>query len=384
MKLPSLSLSLLLALVAGRLAAQSSFLVAPKLALQTSVPGREGYEYQIESSPTPGGNWSPLTDRRVSTGGVETFSFAISNQPAAFFRGMEFPPDLSRRVQGLRSVYFDNASLRAFEGTVFAHGVRLVSQAYNTNDFVSLGFGFDLAKQTLGITSLTVRTNIGPSCGQDPVFFLKDVPAELTIQVNGQALNDYTAYTLSASGQDMAMNVVAGQVLSLIVNPVAENVRFEIRDSSGTVVASSALTSNGITTFLGPYNVYESGAVTLRFSPDRGVTPVRFSFANCNYYPLKTLTKGQTISSSISGYLYDYDKFQVRLLTGQTLQMNNTGDDGAYLQIHNSRGVSLFRSKSTGSGFFRFTASTEDTYYVIFSHDDFQGHRYTSTVSITP
>lgn len=257
----------------GQMAAQTSFKVTPALALQTSFPGKEGYQYQIESSPNLT-NWIPATGRRLSIGATETFAFGITNSPGTFYRATEFPPDLTRWMPGLREVYFDNASLNSRGGTIIANGIRVVSTDYNLNDYIQAAYAFDLARQILTVSQIRVFSNVGLTCGKAPVFFLKDVPSHLSIQVGGQSLNDYTLYTLPASGQAMTMNVVAGQVLSLIVNPVAENVLFEVQDSSGVELGSYSLIPGTIRNFIGPFNFYKPEVIKLRFSPDRGTTQV--------------------------------------------------------------------------------------------------------------
>ncbi|HTH46505.1 MAG TPA: hypothetical protein VMB21_03240 [Candidatus Limnocylindria bacterium] len=346
------------------------------------MPTKEGYQYQLETS-TNLKDWTVSGQRRIATGPSESFTYALTNPPAAYFRASEFAPDLTRLIPGLKEIYFDNATLDAAGGTLVAKGIRLVSRDFTTDDLVRAVYTFDPLTQNLKPSQIVVLTNVGPTCGKIPEFFLKDVPSRISMKSGGQTYPDRTLYTLSASKQDLAVSLVTGQVLALVVQPVPENITFELFDSSGTLLVSNTLLPDGVTRFLGPYNVYRSDELKFRFSPQSGSAQIQFAFANCNAYALKSFANGQRFTSSIGYFWYDYDKFKVQLAAGQTLQMDSPGDAGSYLEIHNSRGVSLFRSKSSG-GVIRFTASAADTYYVIYSHDDFTGHAYSSIISITP
>jgi hypothetical protein len=49
---------------------------------------------------------------KVSCGGMETFSFGMTNGPHAFYRVEELPPDLASRIVGLTNIFFDNAPVK--------------------------------------------------------------------------------------------------------------------------------------------------------------------------------------------------------------------------------------------------------------------------------
>src|SRR5207249_1553350 len=87
----------------------------------------------------------------------------------------------------------------------------------------------------------------------------------------------------------------------------------------------------------GGYGGFVPGVYTLQFIP-QGVPSESFKlrFHNDNGHFLRVLANGTSFTSSIGDYQGDYDKFQVDLTSGQTLQIAGPSIS-ADLSIFNSK-----------------------------------------------
>lgn len=382
MKFKGITIPLLALWAVTQTHAQTGLVVTPNLAFQAGVPGQESFEYQIFGS-TNLADWSPVSERRVSCGGVETFTLGMTNGPFSFFQAQEFPPDLARRIVGLNEIHFDNAIVLAQGGRLTASGFRVVSRDYDLDDYLAADFQFDLCKQTLALGNLRVSPDLGITCGRSPIYFIKNVTNAITMIEGTNVLSAGIPHTITATGQTMLVNLAAAQVLSMVISPVSVNVRLLVADPEGNVLLSDTVVGGGgFNYFTGPANAIFPGTYTVQLTPV-GVAsaPVTFRFVNCNNRETRDLVNGQNFSSSIGDYWFDYDKFRVALAAGQTLQLNQPGS-GAGLEIFNSLGVSVYRRSGLGAAIF--TVPVSGTYYVIYSHGDFSSHNYSSTVTITP
>jgi len=371
------------------LQAQSNFVITPTPALQTTFPTIESYQYQIDSS-TNLSNWAPASPLMVATGSVMSVSFPTANGSKGFYRGQQFPPDLTRRIVGLTNIYFNNAAFTGSGESVALLGFRTASRDYSVADYLAAQLQFDLAAQTFSLSNLQVSTNLGVVCAQPPQYFISDATNAVFITNNGVALAADTSHTITSTGQVMVANLKPGQSLAFFITALP---------ATTLVVATGPTGFGGTNTFLPlPANSADylgalglgatfPGTYTLRFIPQgTNSETVTFSFHNCNSHTTVVLTNGMHLSSTITSYPGDYSKFQVNLAAGQTLQLAAPSST-LTLGLYDSWGVSQI---SNNGDALSFTAQSSGTYYIaMYSTSLVQegpGHTatYTSNVSITP
>jgi hypothetical protein len=388
----SLRLFALFALIQTTAFGQTNFLVTPSLGFQVSFPGQEGYQYQVSSS-TDLTNWSPVTDLEVSCGGIETFSFGMTNGSHTFYRAEGFPPNLADRIVGLTNIFFDNAVFSGQGATMTVSGFRAQSRDYNLNDYLTATFQFDLCKQAFSMSGLQVITNLGVVCGQTPSYFIKDATNQLVLtnELTGTTLTRDTVYTITSTGQVMTVNMGIAQVFAFDLHPLSYTNRVIVTDPNGNTLFDQILTPTpGVYYLAGGYGGFVAGVYKLQVIP-QGISSesITFSFHNDNGKQLRVLTNGMVFSTSSGDYGGDYDNFQVSLTAGQTLQLGGV-PNGADMTIFNSLGVPLASISWPGSGTgppLIFPAHVTDTYYVIYWHSVTvvgDTHPYSTTVSITP
>ncbi len=357
----------------------SSFLLTAERAIQVTFPTRESYQYQVFSS-TNFTDWLPATERLTACSSNETVTFKMTNGHSVFYRGQEFPPDLTRRIVGLSNIFLDTASTSSASNRMTIHGMRVESRDYNLNDYVIATYELDLCKQLFSIRQLEVITNVGPTCGTDPLFFLDDATNTIRVLNGVTVLNPDTGETLISTGQTLFVDLTNAQVFSMVTVTTPE-LRVIANDPLGAEVFSRITAGGGFGYFHPPINAFRAGRYSIRLIPQSGGSAsVQFSFINGNRRPTRTLLNGQTISSSIATYLSDYDKFRVQLNEGQTLRIGPAGG-GAWFDVCDSKGRGVGR---IGNGTLIFLAPVTDTYYVIYYKRDASPHSFTSTVSITP
>ena len=377
----SLYLFALFALIQTTVLGQTNFLVTPSLGFQVSFTGQEDYQYQVSSS-TDLTNWSPVTDLQTSCGGIETFSFGMTNGSHTFYRAEGFPPNLADRIVGLTNIFFDNAVFQGQGATMTVSGFRAQSRDYNLNDYLTATFQFDLCKQAFSLTSLQAFTNVGVVCGESPQFFMKNATNQLVLTNGAIALLPNVNHTITSTGQVLSVYLGVAQVFAFALPSLAITNHVILTDPNGKVLLDDILTP-GLNWYPGGYGGLVPGVYQLQLIPQGfSSESITLSFHNDNGYVLSVLTNGMNFSTSIGGYSGDYGKFQVALTAGQTLQLTQPGT-GADLNVFNSLGVEV--GGRGGLGTVYFTATTNDTYLVVYWHSDVGGtHSYSTTVSITP
>src|ERR1019366_9079219 len=314
----SLRLFALFALIQTTALGQTNFLVTPSLGFQVSFPGREDYQYQVSSS-TDLTNWSPVTDLEVSCGGIETFSFGMTNGSHAFYRAEEFPPNLADRIVGLTNVFFANAVFQGQGATMTVSGFRVQSRDYNLNDYLTATFQFDLCKQAFSLTSLQAFTNVGVICGQSPPYFMNDATNQLVLTNGATALLPDMNQSITSIGQVMTVNLGVAQVIAFTLPSLGATTRVTVTDPNGKVLVNDTVPSGG-TYYYGGYGGLVPGVYQFQLIPQGvGSESVTFSFHNDNGKLLTVLTNGNIFSTSIGPYFGDYSKARVALNAGQTL-----------------------------------------------------------------
>jgi len=384
-------LPILAALALGRACvfAQTNFTIAPNLALQTTFPTQESYQYQIDSS-TNLATWTPASPLMVATGSVMTLSFATTNGPGAFYRGQVFPPDLTRRLVGLTNIYFDNAIFTpSGGGAVAVSDFRAISRDYSLNDFLAGQFQFDLALQTFSLSNLQISPNLGVVCGQSPMFCYRDATNALLLTNGSTVLAADTSHTITSTGQVMTANLQPGQSFGMFVTQLTVTNQIVATGPQGTEWSFVAPPlPGGNWYYLSAFPAVFPGNYTIQFIPQGAASgTVGFSFHNCNTHAGLVLTNGSVLNTVNTCYQYDYNKFQVNLMAGQTLRMG-AANSLLTLALYNSLGVS--QVNLTGIPLI-YTAKSAGTFYIIlyssaeFAQDyDAGTESYSTAVSITP
>jgi len=366
--------------ISGR--SQSEFTLVPGRAFQATFPAKDSFEYQLFGT-TNFSDWFPASERIVACSSNETINVPMTNGPAVFYRGREYPPDLSRRLVNLTNVFLDTASTKTESNRLVVSGMRVESSDYNFNDYITATYDLDLCRQAFQLRSLDVVTNVGVTSGGSPFFFFKDSPRGVTVLNGSQSLPSQTSHTLISTGQTLYVDLEVGQVFSMVTGDVNIGSEFGVimQDPLGKQLASYTVPSN--TRFYHtPIYAVRPGRYSLQFVPQNTANvTVNFRFTNSNKSQITTIANGQVVSVSIADYLDEYIKFRVRLASGQTLRMAGPGE-GASVTVYNSKGI-VFGGRG-GSGDLIFTAPQTDNYFVIYYHTDFQGHNYSTRVTISP
>jgi hypothetical protein len=381
-KSPSLRFGhiVVLFLVQSSVFGQSNFVVTPNLAFQTSFPSKESYQYQVFAS-TNLASWFPAAPIQVSTGGVQTLTFPMSNTHE-YYRVQETLPNFTNRIVGLTNIYFDNAFFTTTGATGTISGFRAISAAYGLNDYIQSAFSFDLAQQTISLNHILVSTNLGPDCDQT-AYFINGTNSAVLLTNGASVLAADTSQTITSTGQVMNFNLKPGQVLTVNITALNYTNQLIFNGPNGLAETNTFFPLSVGNYY---YQILKSaifpGAYTLKFVP-KGVASesVSFSFHNRNSHTLVTLTNNMNLSTSVTPYDYDYSKFQVHLNAGQILTLGATDNNGATLALYNSLGVRLLSSSAIP---LIYSAPTAGTYYVIYFQDDLQAHAYSTTVSISP
>jgi len=365
------------------------FILTSDRAFQASFPTLEGYEYQLFYS-SDLMNWTPASDRIVGCGNTEMFTFKTTNS-SAFYRGQEFPPDLTRRFVGLTNVFLGTASLTSTQGgPLMVQGMRIQSRDYTFNDYVTATYQLDFCKQSFLPTQVQVFTNVGITTKPgDTTFFFKDITDSICI-TNAAAPAIYCTqdnpYTLSSTGQVLSVGLQAGQLFSVktTTSTSTSSYRYIVTDPAGNQIYNYGPVPAATTFTFGAFQAILSGRYSIQFLP---ISAASFSmtlrFVNTNNRVTRTLVNGAMYSSSLRNYSYDYDKFQITLSAGQTLSVSLTGTGpvtGTALTVYNSLGV--YQSGIGNSASFTFQPTINDTYYLIFYNSDSAVHSNTLTPSI--
>jgi hypothetical protein len=365
---------------------QTNFSVTPNLAFQVSFPGLESYQYQVDSS-TNLATWYPASGIQVSTGGVETLTFGMTNGPKNYYRVQEYPPNLTNRIVGLTNIYFDNAVFQGKGATMTVSGFRATSRDYNLNDYLKGQFQFNPLLQTFALTNLQVFTNVGVVCGQSPSYYMINATNKLFLTNGIAALGPDTYNSITTTGQVMSVYLKVGQLFAFNLSSFSYTNEVFVFDPNGTKLIDNII-EPGYTWWFGGQGGLLPGVYTFQLVP-KGVTSMSISleFHNDNGTLLATLTNGMNVAATSYGpESGDYLKYQVALTAGQTLQLTGPDQNGQ-LTIYNSLGVQVFEQgngASTRQPIF-YTATGTGTYYVVLSHTDTGGsHSYSTSVSITP
>ncbi len=356
------------------------FVLTPEKAFQVTFPAKESYQYQVEYSSNLV-NWLAASEKIVACSSNETLTFKMTNGNSVFYRGVESPPDLSRRIPGLTKTFLDTAFTSSQSNRMIIEGMRVESRDYNFNDWIIATYDLDLCRQAFFIQELEVITNVGVTCGTSPLFFLRDVPRALVLSNATAILTAGTSWNITSTGQTFHVHMQTAQILSLVIEFASDEFQFIVHDPKGSRILSYPLAAQGIMLF--PISVFRSGLYSIQFQPripGRTIS-LRLRFNNTNRKPTKLITSGQILSASVANYWNDYDKFTVNLNAGQTLRLPGWVT-GTRSEIFDSRGVRLM---SWGGGLeMIFTAPKTDRYVLIFYNEDGQAHSYSATINISP
>jgi hypothetical protein len=134
------------------------------------------------------------------------------------------------------------------------------------------------------------------------------------------------------------------------------------------------------TTFGGA--ILQSGTYTFRFVPqnDTSVT-LDFGFTNNNRSELKTLNADDNISTSLTGWGHEYDKYKIELDAGDLVEVTAPSDGDVWLYLLNTNGLNIYFG--TGEIFTR--VSQAGTYYLfIVNKDHASGSSYSGSITVTP
>jgi N-acetyl-anhydromuramyl-L-alanine amidase AmpD len=359
----------------------SNFLVAAERAIRVSFPTRDGYQYQVFSS-TDLTSWLPASQILTACGGTETVSFPATNGNA-FYRAQEWPPNLSTHIVGLTNVFLDTARLSSRSNQMTIEGMRVQSRDYTFNDFLTATYGLDFCKQSFVLQQLDVITNVGATCGVDPVFFLKDATNALV--TGGGAVED-TTYPLTTTGLTFTVSMSIGNMLELVTSSASADYRTIVTGPTGAPLANNVFAAGSGSVFHYPINAYRPGLYSVRIEPF-GSTNVSLNlrFRNLNRRPTTTVVSGGTISASLQDYWADYAKFKISASAGQTLRLASTPGTNESVTVCDSLGIVLAGWTGGGSSTPLIVpiAKTGD-YFILYFHREYSANSFSTTVTLTP
>src|SRR5437867_6534747 len=321
----------------------SNFLLTAQHAVQVSVPTRDGYQYQVFSS-TDLTNWQPASARITACGGNESFSFPTTNAKA-FYRAQELPPDLRTHIVGLTNVFLDTARLSGSGNQMTIGGMRVQSRDYTFDDFVIATYGLDFCRQSFLLQQLEIVTNVGATCGIDPVFFLRDTTNSLLVN-SSEAEN--TIHPINTTGLTFTVVMQVGNMFSMITDSASAPYRIVITDPTGRALNNYISPPGGLS-FHPPVNAFRPGQYSFRLEPFGAASvSLNLRFRNLNHRPTVTVNSGATISQSLEAYWFDYAKFRISASAGQTLRFASTPGLNETVTVCNSLGLVV--GEWTGGG----------------------------------
>jgi hypothetical protein len=354
-------------------------------ATQVEWQSQDSYSYQLfrtNALSTNIADWQPVGDRVVGDGNWLTLTAKTDGTTNSLMAAVCYPPDLTRRIVGLRDVDLDTALTTTEGRTLTIAGMRVQSRDYGLQDYLTDTSDMDFAKHAFLLNSIDVATNVGPTTRGTPWFFLNDSTNGITITNGATVMRENTTYNLNSTGQVFRVNMHAAQTLETATQSASEY-QIPAYDFYGKQVFSWITGGNSSwTSYATLIAALRAGTYTIKFLPlSSGTITLSLRFINGNRRLARTFTNGQTISSSLGDYAGDYDKFSIALMGGQTLRLPAPGAN-CRLDVCNSRGVGV--GGMGGIGNLVFQATETDTYYLVYSHSDLSGHSYSGVVNITP
>ncbi len=348
-------------------------------ATQIEWQSQDSYSYQLFRGTNLGStnpaDWQPVGDRMVGDGNWLAMTVKTDGTSNSFVEGIGYPPDLSKRIVGLRNVDLDTAWTTTEGRTMTIAGMRVQSRDYDLDDYLTVTCDMDFAKHAFLINAIDVAKNVGPTTRGTPWFFFKDSTNGITITNGATVMKEDTTYNLTSTGQTLYVSMQAAQTLCWFAES-SEEYELQAFDPFGQRVYSVDYPAGNY----GDLVIYavHSGTYKLKILPRVGASlSLSMQFINGNRRSLRTFTSGQTITSTIAGFYYDYDKFAFPVSAGQTLRLPAASFQ-CYLSLFSSKGVLLRSPRGVD---LIYPASQSDTYFVILWG---AAATYSGVVSITP
>jgi hypothetical protein len=360
----------------------SNFIVNAERAIQVNFPTKESFQYLVFSS-TDLTNWLPIGETITACNSNETVALPATND-SMFYRAQELPPDLSKRIPGLTSVFLDTARLSSRSNEMTIAGMRVQSTDYTYADYLTATYALDFCKQSFLLQQLEVITNVGATCGLNPIFFLKDATNQLVLLgPGGNTYFENTPYTRTSTGQVFTVALSGGQMFEFTFSGISSEFRLVATGPGGDRLSDSIVPVGG-TYHTGPFNAYKPGTYSFRIEPYASTTvTLTFRFRNLNRRATTTLVSGDFLSASLENYWGDFAKFRIRVTDGQTLRLRDTPGAGQAVSIFNSLGILVGGASAGGPGqAIVVPISATDDYTIIYVQRDFTAHTYSTQVTL--
>jgi hypothetical protein len=285
------------------------------------------------------------------------------------------------RIENASEVVLDGATATMSGNLVTLHNVKILSDTTDFDDYISIDYLFDVDSQGLIPAHLEIKENLGVF-HKDEDLFSKDVGTDLVMtSPSGGTLTSDRLYSITASPNDeFTMYMEAGTVLTMQLKSPSDDYECVIERPDGTIREKSLYREGSWWYAFGRY-ILESGQYKFRFTPqNNNNVSLQFGFTNNNRKSLATAVSGTNISTSLSGWGYEYAKYQLALNRGDLLIVSDPSDDDVWLYLINSNGRQV--NGSGGAELYQRISKPGDYYLFIVNKDHDRGSSYSGSVTI--
>lgn len=330
--------------------------------------GREMVEYQTPHRPARDAAFTGIADGHLGL----LSTLGVANALGG-----------SGLLENIQEVHLDGAYVFVSGNRICLDNIRVVSDSTDFDDYLMMDFLWDLESLRLIPTKLEVIENLGTYCVEHDLF-AKNVTTSLRMtSPQGGILRADTMYTITAGPQDeFRMYMEAGTVLTTPLRDPSDEYCIEIQRPDGELLGR-VLHKEGSRWMTIWGDLLRTGEYRFRFMPthDRDVT-LQFGFTNNNRQPLRTLSNGETFSTSLNGWGHEYAKYFLHLRKGDLVEVDKIGGAVVRLRLVNDAGRNV-SGYSNDNLFFRVQESGAHYLFVI-SDELEEGDQYSATVRITP
>lgn len=337
--------------------------------------------YTLERSDSVDGAYTAFGEPLIGDDSTRKLFFDGDDAQFAKVTERAFMP--KERILGLTRISTD-ATSASFEGSrMILNGVRAEGNEIDLDDYLQIEYEFDAVTQCFTPTNIVSFQDIGPTCGITPLFFLKDITQAPVISVAEDILaNELQTFSLDlTTPKNLTLKAQKGTIVEFKITQRPAPFIITIEDPDGDRVFRSSFPDGLGTWYTAGIELFKTGDFALKFEElEQDTSPqLQLSFKNLNSRTTKIITDGSSISSSITDFFNDYDKFRLSLQANRRVSFDLPGSSAEKLTICNSSGKEVTTLFGSGPAFF--LPPETDDYFIIYSANNFSANNWITSFS---
>lgn len=273
-------------------------------------------------------------------------------------------PGQRNTIPKLSSLSLDTATTSNTDDGVLISGARVISEAYDMDDFLIITYQFNLENQNLEPLRIQAFEDIGPTTSGEQFMFLRDQPDVLEMTEEGKDIPSGTTIDLNDGDRKFVVSMVKGQVLGMITRVSEGAARLRVTAPQRGLILEYIFSGNF---FHPPISALEEGDYTIEFEKaGETVGPISLTYNNNNGRSTTVLSReGTSFNASSREFFHDYQKFKIALTEGELLTVSGNFQN-AILSVFSSRGKWVGGRQDIGFGSLIFETPATGEYYLIY------------------